>query len=76
MTVTTKKSTNTKGITDEFFPLVFVTTRLFKPKTTMIFLYIYLTHMVPVISEPDPSHHQNTIHTINISFKSESYINT
>ena len=40
------------------------------------FFYIYLTHMVPVISEPDPSHHQNTIHTINISFKSESYINT
>ena len=32
--------------------------------------------MVPVISEPDPSHHQNTIHTIHISFKSESYINT
>ena len=27
--------------------------------------------MVPVISEPDPSHHQNTIHTINISFKSD-----
>jgi hypothetical protein len=22
--------------------------------------------MVPVISEPDPSHHQNTFHTINI----------
>jgi hypothetical protein len=40
------------------------------------FLYIYLTHMVPVISEPYPSHYQNSIHTINISFKSESYINT
>jgi len=56
-----------------------VTTRFFKPKTTVIFLlllYIYLTEMVPVISEPDPSHHQNTIHTINISSKSESYINT
>jgi len=52
-----------------------ITTRLFKPKTTVIF-FIYLTHMVPVIGKPDPSHHQNTIHTINISFKSESYINT
>jgi len=40
------------------------------------YIYIYLTHMVPVISEPDPSYHQNTIHTIHISFKSESYINT
>jgi len=40
------------------------------------FFFLYLTHMVPVIGKPDPSHHQNTIHTINISFKSESYINT
>ena len=40
------------------------------------FFSLYLTHMVPVIGEPDPSHHQNTIHIINISFKSESYINT
>jgi hypothetical protein len=35
-----------------------------------------LTPMVPEIGKPDPSHHQNTIHTINISFKSESYVNT
>jgi hypothetical protein len=40
------------------------------------FFPLYLTHMVPVIDEPDPSHHQNTIHTINISVKNESYINT
>ena len=32
--------------------------------------------MVPVIKEPESSHHQNTIHTINISFKGESYTNT
>jgi hypothetical protein len=41
-----------------------------------VFLYIYLTHMVPEIGKPDPSHHQNTIYTIDISLKSESYINT
>jgi hypothetical protein len=41
-----------------------------------IYINIYLTPMVPEISEPDPSHHQKTIHTINISFKSESYVNT
>jgi len=41
-----------------------------------IYIYIYLTPMVPEIGKPDPSHHQNTIHTINISFKSESYVNT
>ena len=27
--------------------------------------------MVPVIKELESSHHQNTIHTINISFKSD-----
>jgi len=48
----------------------------FQAQNNSIFFFIYLTHMVPVISEPDPSHHQDTIHTINISFKSESYINT
>jgi hypothetical protein len=31
--------------------------------------HTHLTHMVPVIDESE------TIHTINISFKSESYIN-
>jgi hypothetical protein len=42
-------------------------------------LFLYLTHTMSVISELVPSHHQDTIHTsttINISFKSESYINT
>jgi len=32
--------------------------------------------MVPVIKELESSHHQNTIHTINSSFKSKSYTNT
>jgi hypothetical protein len=40
--------------------------------------FLYLTHIVLEIGEPVPSHHQDTIHTlttINISFKSDSYIN-
>jgi hypothetical protein len=56
----------------------FVMARLFKPKTIVNF-FLYLTHIVPEIGELVPSHHQDTIHTsttINISFKSDSYINT
>jgi hypothetical protein len=55
-----------------------VTTRLSKPKTIVNFfyIYIYLIHMVTVIKELESLHHQNTIHTINSSFKSESYTNT
>jgi len=55
-----------------------VTTWLSKPKTIVnfFFIYVYLIHMVPVIKEHESSHHQNTIHTINNSFKSESYTNT
>jgi hypothetical protein len=55
-----------------------VTTWLSKPKTIVnfFFIYVYLIHMVPVIKEHESSHHQNTIHTINSSFKSESYTNT
>jgi hypothetical protein len=58
--------------------IVCVTTWLSKPKTIVNFLYIYiyLIHMVPVIKELESSHHQNPIHTINSSFKSESYTNT
>ena len=35
----------------------------------IFFIYIYLTHLVPEISDPDTSHHQNSINTINISLK-------
>ena len=41
--------------------------------------HTHLSHIVSVIGEPVPSHHQDTIYTpttINISFKNESYINT
>ena len=40
--------------------------------------FLYLTHIVLVIGEHIPSHYQDTIHTsttVNLSFKSESYIN-
>jgi hypothetical protein len=50
----------------------------FQAQTTVNF-FLYLTHIVSIIGRPVPSHHQDTIHTlttINISFKSESYIDT